>query len=153
MSSVPLRHATPLDAGALGAILSDWIDATPWMPRLHTRAEDIAHMGTLIGRGWVTVAGEPAKGFLAREAGFVHALYVDETARGCGIGTALLSDAMQNALRLELWTFEANSAAHRFYEGAGFRLAETTDGASNDEGLPDRRYVWTGPGSRNTTHE
>ncbi len=33
-----LDEAQPADADALGAILSDWIDETEWMPRLpHAR--------------------------------------------------------------------------------------------------------------------
>ena len=54
--SLTLRPATPTDAGAVGAILSEFVDDTAWMPRIHTRAEDLAHAGDLITRGWVTVA-------------------------------------------------------------------------------------------------
>jgi GNAT superfamily N-acetyltransferase len=144
VSAPQLRPATPLDAGAVGGILSAFIDETPWMPRIHTRAEDLAHADALIAHGWVTVAtlDRRVRGFLAQDGATIHALYIHKDARGSGIGAALLDHAMTQNAELELWTFEANTGAQRFYERAGFTLAERTDGSSNDEGLPDRRYVW-----------
>ena len=142
--SVALRPAQPTDAGSVGAILSAFVDATPWMPRIHTRAEDIAHAGLLIAHGWVTVAEDETGvlGFIARDGATIHARYVSRAARGQGVGLLLLEAAQEAGDRLELWTFEANAGANRFYERAGFTLAERTDGSGNDEGLPDRRYVW-----------
>ena len=43
---------------------------------------------------------------------------------------------------LQLWTFQKNTAARRFYEGRGFVAAEETDGSRNEEREPDIRYVW-----------
>jgi GNAT superfamily N-acetyltransferase len=138
-----LRPATPLDAGDVGAILSAWVDETPWMPRIHTRAEDIAHAGKLVGQGWVTVSeAETISGFLARDCNNIHALYVDTSARGQGVGSRLLTDAMRRVDYLTLWTFQANIRAQAFYERHGFAPVDRTDGAGNDEGLPDIRYHW-----------
>lgn len=138
-----LRPATPLDAGRVGAILSAWIDETPWMPRIHTRAEDIAHADMMVQRGWVTVSeSETITGFLARDEDDIHALYIAPDARGQGIGTRLLTDAMQHNDHLTLWTFQANTRAQAFYERHGFTETDRTDGAGNDEGLPDIRYQW-----------
>ncbi len=138
-----LRPATPLDAGRVGAILSAWIDETPWMPRIHTRAEDIAHADMMVQRGWVTVSEcETITGFLARDKDDIHALYIAPDARGQGIGTRLLADAMQHHDHLTLWTFQANTRAQAFYERHGFTETDRTDGAGNDEGLPDIRYQW-----------
>jgi GNAT superfamily N-acetyltransferase len=44
--------------------------------------------------------------------------------------------------RLVLWTFQANSAAIAFYLREGFVEIERTDGAGNEEGLPDVRMIW-----------
>lgn len=144
MNALSLARATPLDAGRVGAILSGWIDETPWMPRIHTRAEDIAHASMLVDRGWVTVAqiADQVIGFIARDDAVIHALYVDASARSKGVGSALLGQAMQNAARLDLWTFQHNTSAQRFYERHGFDAVERTNGARNDEGLPDIRYQW-----------
>lgn len=138
-----LRPATPLDAGRVGAILSAWVDETPWMPRIHTRAEDIGFAGMMVDRGWVTVSeNETITGFLARNGDDIHALYIDPKARGQGIGSKLLTNAMHQEDRLTLWTFQANTRAQAFYERHGFTPVEHTGGAGNDEGLPDIRYHW-----------
>lgn len=139
-----LRPANPLDAGRVGAILSAWIDETPWMPRVHTRAEDIAFADMMVDRGWVTVSetAEDVLGFIARDGDDIHALYIDPEARGQGIGSALLASAMEHEDQLTLWTFQANTRAQAFYERHGFAPVEHTDGSGNDEGLPDIRYHW-----------
>ncbi len=141
---VLLRPARPLDAGAVGTILSEFIDETDWMPRIHTRAEEVAFAETLIDKGWTIVAERPegVAGFLAREGEEVHALYLAPGAQGRGIGTRLIEDAKARANRLALWCFQANTAARAFYHAHGFAEAEWTDGAENDEGLPDVRLVW-----------
>lgn len=138
-----LRPATPLDAGRVGAIMSAWIDETPWVPAVHTRAEDIAFAGIMIDRNWLTVAeNDSVVGYLAREEEEVHALYIDPDARGQGIGTNLVTYAMHNSDILRLWTFVANTGAQKFYERLGFVETHRTDGASNDEHLPDIHYEW-----------
>lgn len=138
-----LRPATPLDAGRVGAILSAWIDETPWMPRIHTRAEDIAHADMMVRQGWVTVSeNETINGFLARNGDDIHALYIAPDARGQGVGSRLLIDAMHKNDQLSLWTLQANTRAQAFYERHGFTEVERTDGTGNDEGLPDIRYHW-----------
>ncbi len=144
MTSFTLRAARPTDAGRVGEILSGFIDHTPWMPRIHSRAEDLSFAGHMIEKGWVTVAewDNSVAGFAARHFENIHALYVCATTQGQGCGTALL-DMMKSDMRaLSLWTFQANEGAQRFYVRHGFTEAERTDGSGNDEGLPDIRYVW-----------
>ncbi|MCL3882077.1 GNAT family N-acetyltransferase [Marivita sp. GX14005] len=139
-----LRPASPLDAGRVGTILSDWIDATHWVPRVRSRAEEIAGAGAMIDRGWVIVAetGEDVMGFIAQGDGTVHALYIDTAARGQGLGARLLQRCMKERSGLQLWSFVENSGARRFYRRLGFREFERGDGAGNDEGLPDIRLEW-----------
>ena len=139
-----LRSARPTDAGAVGDILSDFADTTPWMPRLHTRAEDLRHAGDLVDRGWVTVTETDGKvtAFAARDGEIVHALYVDRAVQRQGHGTALLAQMKNASPKLTLWTFLANTAAQAFYDSHGFLEVERTDGSDNDEGLPDIRLEW-----------
>jgi GNAT superfamily N-acetyltransferase len=140
-----LRPARSTDAGKLGAMLTDAIAANAWKPQLHTGAEDIAHMGDLIDRGWVTVCeknGDVA-GFLACDGAVIQSLYVRRDAQNSGGGAALLIDAKATCKSLKLWTFQANLGAQRFYLKHGFEEVERTDGARNDEGLPDIRFVWS----------
>jgi hypothetical protein len=44
---------------------------------------------------------------------------------------------------LDLWTFQANAGARRFYERHGLSPIATTDG-DNEEAAPDVRYHWPG---------
>lgn len=141
---IRLRAARPVDAGAVGMILSEFVDTTPWMPRIHSRAQDLAHAADMIDLGWVTLAVgvDEVLGFAARDAAQLHALYVARAARGQGIGSDLLRQAQAAAPALTLWTFQANTGAQRFYLRHGFREALRTQGEANDEGLPDIRYEW-----------
>lgn len=141
---IQLRPARSTDAGRLGAILSDFTDDTHWLPRIHSRAQDLAHMDDMIERGWVTVAqtAQNTAGFLARDAQMIHALYLCAKARNQGIGKALLDHAKSHQPNLELWTFQANTGAQRFYKREGFVEITRTAGHSNDEQLPDIRYTW-----------
>jgi GNAT superfamily N-acetyltransferase len=146
-----IRLAHPTDAGAVAAILSQFIDTTDWMPRLYSRAEELSFAGSMVDRGWVLVA-EPAgqgtgiAGFMALHSGFIHALYVAREHRGQGVGQQLLDHAKAGARMLELNTFQANAGAQRFYARAGFREVGRGDGRGqgsvNDEGLPDIRLIW-----------
>jgi hypothetical protein len=50
---------------------------------------------------------------------------------------------MQNAsAALQLWTFQRNADARRFYAARGFVDVEVTDGAGNEEMEADVRMVW-----------
>jgi GNAT superfamily N-acetyltransferase len=66
--------------------------------------------------------------------------------QGRGIGTELLEVAKHACERLELWTFQRNARARRFYEARGFTRVEQSDGARNEEKEPDARYLWTRAG-------
>jgi len=142
---VIIRDAHGADAGAVGAILSAFIDDTPWMPRIHTRAEELSFAGLMVDRGWVRVAEVDGVvvGFLALTGGFVHSLYLRSDAQGEGIGRALLDNAKTRSDRLELNVFQANTGAQRFYTREGFTETGRSDGAGNDENLPDITYLWT----------
>lgn len=142
-----IRPAQPTDAGAVGAILSQFITQTDWMPRLYSAAQELSFAGTMIDRGWVSVAepegtGRGIAGFMALDAGYIHALYVAAERRGQGVGRCLLDHAKSLNARLELHTFQCNTAAQTFYGRAGFREAVRGDGSANDEGLPDILLVW-----------
>jgi GNAT superfamily N-acetyltransferase len=70
-------------------------------------------------------------------------LYVSPELTGRGIGSALVEHAKR--LRpggLELWTFESNAGAQRFYARHGFVAVRRTDGRDNEERAPDVRYAW-----------
>lgn len=144
MSEITISAARTLDAGAVGHILSVSNDAMPWLPRLHSAAEEIMYAGDMIEAGWVRVAKRDGKvvGFIARWEEEVHALYVLPEAQDSGVGTALLDDAKSESDKLSLWSYQANSSATRFYGLRGFIETARTDGSENDAGLPDIRFEW-----------
>jgi GNAT superfamily N-acetyltransferase len=80
-------------------------------------------------------------GLLALDGNWVEQLYVHPAETGRGIGSRLLERAKSGRQLLELWTFQANAGARRFYERHCFRAVATTDG-DNEEGAPDVRYRW-----------
>ncbi|MFS4582257.1 GNAT family N-acetyltransferase [Phaeobacter sp. C3_T13_0] len=142
-----LRPARSTDAGKIAEILHGFEVDTPWMPKQHTGAEAISFCGTMIDRGWVIIAQIEGRvdGFLARDGAEVCALYIRDAARGHGIGRALLNYAKSVQSPLQLWSFQANEGAQRFYLREGFVEQTRTDGATNGEGLPDIQYIWPAP--------
>lgn len=139
-----IEIARPGDAAALGALLSDWVSETPWMPALHAPAAYAPFAGRLIARAEVFVArgaGGQATGFLARDGEEVPAFQVAAFARGRGLGARLIARAKVGRERLWLWSFAANTGARRFYAREGFREVDSTAG-DNEEGLPDVKLEW-----------
>jgi GNAT superfamily N-acetyltransferase len=98
---------------------------------------------------WVAVDGRgEVAGLLALDAGgerhgWVEQLYVDPAWIGQGVGTQLLARARQERPDgLQLWTFQVNDEARRFYAREGLVEVEHTDGAGNEEAEPDVRLEW-----------
>ena len=83
-------------------------------------------------------------GLLVLDGGSVEQLYVEPALTNGRIGTCLLDAAKaRRPGGVELWTFEANAGARRFYERHGFRAVEWAVGHS-EEAAPDVRYRWPG---------
>ncbi len=118
----------------------------PYLPDLHTPAQDLAFFQEHVfpsSTVWLAKSGADPIGFVAIRPGWLDHLYVDPAWHGRGVGQALLRVAKEAAAELNLWTFQQNMQARRFYERNGFTLVELTDGAANEEGLPDARYRWS----------
>jgi ribosomal protein S18 acetylase RimI-like enzyme len=81
--------------------------------------------GTVVG--YVYAGIEPMSWMeLREEAGFIHDVYVAESARRSGTAAALVKAAMQwlaerGMPRVLLWTAPQNDAARRLFERLGFR--------------------------------
>ncbi|WP_407170476.1 GNAT family N-acetyltransferase [Bradyrhizobium sp. ORS 111] len=120
--------------------------AMPWLTGLHTPDEDRLFYRERMFASftlWGTFDGEAMSGVIAFHDDWIEQLYVLPAAQGRGIGSALLEIAKQEAHRLQLWTFQRNARARRFYEARGFVVVEETDGSRNEEREPDIRYLWT----------
>ena len=57
-------------------------------------------------------------------------------------GNALLEIAKAGSAELQLWTFQRNRSARRFYEKHRFQAMRETDGTGNEEREPDVLYRW-----------
>ncbi len=145
-SAPTLRGATASDADAVAAIHIAAFRATYDFPLAHTDDEV---------RGWVadhllsdteTCVAEidgAVVAFCSLGEGWIEQLYVAPGHTGHGIGSRLVRLAQERQPRgLQLWTFQVNAGARRFYERHGFRAVEMTDGAGNEERQPDVRYAW-----------
>ena len=81
-------------------------------------------------------------GQAALSPGWIHQFHIDPAKHGRGIGSLLMANVMVQLADIQLWTFQANRGARRFYERHGFIAMELTDGAGNEEQEPDVRYRW-----------
>jgi SAM-dependent methyltransferase len=93
---------------------------------------------------WVAVdtSADTIVGLLVLDDDFVDHLYLEPSRTGEGIGSALLDRAKsERPDGLQLWAFQSNAGARRFYERHGFAADGWTDG-DNEEGAPDVHYRW-----------
>ena len=144
---VVLRPARADDGAAVAEVwLRSFAAALPTVRLPHTddevrrwvRDELIVRADT-----WVAETGGAVVGVLALSPGWIDTLYLDPDARGQGIGDAFVALAQERQPDgLQLWTFQVNGPAQRFYERHGFVEVERTDGSGNQEREPDVRYRW-----------
>lgn len=114
--------------------------AMPWLPVLHTPAEDRAFFTGELARsgGWGVRRGGDLLGVALVADGWLTQLYVAPEWQGRGIGSALLAAVRAEADEpLRLWVFARNDRARSFYARAGFTVERATDGSGNEEGEPD----------------
>ena len=135
---------TDMDAAAL-VHRAAFDDALPALAGLHTSAEDRWFFRERVFRTcelWGSFDQFQLRGMIAFREGWIDQLYVLPSAQGRGVGTALLQVAQSSFARLQLWTFQRNTQARRFYQARGFVLVEETEGLRNEEKEPDARYLW-----------
>ena len=96
------------------------------------------------GSSCVYVENDEIVGWVDVHEDWVDQLYCRRGHTGKGIGVQLLNFAKSKSPSgLQLWTFQVNSGARRFYAREGFVEVELTDGQTNEERLPDVRMEWT----------
>ena len=142
-----IRRAIPSDACAVADVwLRSWAAALPTVRRSHTDQQVRAYIREVLipqRETWVAVADGSVVGLLVLHEGFVSQLYLDPPWRGRGLGDQFVLLAKKRYPDgLQLWTFQVNGPAQRFYEQTGFIAVEHTDGSGNEEHEPDIRYVW-----------
>jgi len=147
INDLAIRRAISSDACAVADVrLRSFAAALPTVRRPHTDQEVWAYFRDVAipqCETWVAVAEDSVVGLLVLHDGFVHQLYLDPPWRGHGIGDQFVMLAKKRSPDgLQLWTFQVNGPAQRFYERHGFIEVELTVGSGNQEQEADMRYVW-----------
>lgn len=143
-----LRRGTSADAKSAAKVyLRARRHAVPEIPPLvHSEDEVGRWMQRVLDEQetWLAVADDGRLlGLMVLDGDWVEQLYLDPDWTGRGLGTRFVELAKQRRPDgLQLWTFESNVRAQRFYERHGFSAEERTDGSGNEEQAPDLKYVW-----------
>jgi GNAT superfamily N-acetyltransferase len=141
-----IRAAEPSDARAIADLFLAARSEMTYLPRLHSEDETLAFIrDVVVGEleAWVLEEEGRVIGFAAMSDEMLEHLYVDPAAQGRGVGSELLALAKRRRpAGFRLWVFQKNGAARRFYERRRFVLVELTDGAGNEERVPDALYEW-----------
>ena len=145
-----LRPATEEDTGAVAEVMlaarAGAVETATMPPPVHPASDMVRHVREDIlphREVWVAEVDGDVVGVMAVDEQWLDDLYVTPDHAGQGVGSALLD--LAKALRpdgFELWVFEVNAPARRFYERHGLVLLERTDGDGNEERAPDLRYGW-----------
>lgn len=152
-AEVTLRPFADEDVGALGVLFGAARASMQLFKEPYTTGEHIGYIaGLSVGCIIMVAQKENAPvGFLSyarkpdEAMGLISHLFVHPDHQDKGIGKRLLKDALRRfPAPLYLWCFEANTRARALYEAHDFIVTERTDGARNDEKLPDMRYEWRG---------
>jgi ribosomal protein S18 acetylase RimI-like enzyme len=142
VASVVIRRARKTDANQVSAVFRHARAFMSYLPDIHTKEQIRRFFGRVLRQQQVHVAvvDDTVVGFAAVDDGWLHHLYVEPAWQGRRIGSTLLRTACDGLDRVQLWVFQENERARRFYESRGFTLEELTDGTGNEERRPDARY-------------
>jgi pimeloyl-ACP methyl ester carboxylesterase/GNAT superfamily N-acetyltransferase len=146
---IDIRRAGPEDGPSLGDVwLTSWratFDFPPAHPDDDVRrwlADEMLPANEV----WVAAdreAGGRVVGFMALSTAMVEQLYIAPDWIGHGIGDRLIELAKaRRSDGLDLWCFQVNAFARRFYERRGFVPITLGDGSGNQEHQSDVRYAW-----------
>src|SRR5579859_6632310 len=148
MGQVEIRAARREDASGIAEVYLASLAATYEFPRAHSDAETrrwIAEVLLPTREVWVATAGAEHSivAMMALTDDMIDQLYVAPGWTGQGIGSRLIGLAQSRRPDgLDLYTFQVNRGARRFYERNGFVEVAFGDGSDNEERQPDVRYAW-----------
>ena len=143
----PARVIRPLRPEEVPEVAAFYIDiqadTVPTIHPLNEVIDYIANVRVAHGSSYVLEQNDKILGWLDVADGWVHHLCVRRGETGKGIGHELLTSAKFNSPKgLQLWTFQVNDGARRFYAREGFQEVELTNGENCEEKQPDVRLEW-----------
>lgn len=146
-----LRKATIEDANAIANVyLISRKELVSFAPLIHT--DESIHQwvrNILLSKEQVIVAEE--KGIIigmmsltnGEGIGRINQLYILPDAVGHGVGTLMVNMAKSIlGSPIQLYTFQENIGARRFYERHAFQAVAFDDGSGNEENCPAVLYEW-----------
>ena len=143
---VTIRRADPADTAAVADVYLAAFKSTYDFPLAHTDEECRAWLADEVVprmETWVAEIGGRVVAMMVLDVAGIGHLYVDPPWHRRGIGSRLMKLAKERRPGgLELYTFQVNDRARRFYERHGFVVAMLGDGSGNEEGQPDVLYRW-----------
>ncbi|MEI9994073.1 MAG: GNAT family N-acetyltransferase [Rhizomicrobium sp.] len=143
--STSLRRATATDASAVADVFLAARATMTYLPKLHAEEDARGFIANVVAEKETWVAEREGKvvGFAVIDGGWLEHLYVHPSRFNSGTGDKLFRHATeQHPQGFQLWVFQKNAGARRFYERHGCAMERLTDGADNDEKLPDALYIW-----------
>ncbi len=144
-SNIAIRRALATDADKVADIFVSARARMTYLPVVHTEAETRAYFRGLQNRMevWVAEMDGRVVGFAGINEDWLDHLYVYPDAQSGGAGSALLDRVkVQRPAGFQLWAFQQNDGARRFYSRHGCVEVEWTNGEGNEERTPDVRFEW-----------
>ena len=145
---INIRKALDKDSIQLTDIFISARENMTYLPTLYSREETLWWISNIVLKETdvhIAEINNESVGFLAKNGDIIEHLYIHPKYQNRKIGQFLLNICMDLESKLELWVFQKNTGAIRFYEKNGFKLIEQTNGSRNEEKVPDARYGWLRP--------
>jgi GNAT superfamily N-acetyltransferase len=147
MDEIEVRRAGVDDVEAIADVYLASFAATYRFPLAHSDRQVrrwIAEVLIPTEEVWIVTDRDAAVvAMMALSSEMLDQLYVLPAWTGRGIGSRLIELAKSRRPRgLDLYTFQVNAGARRFYERHGFVEVARGDGSDNEERQPDLRYAW-----------
>lgn len=140
-----IRAAVAADAGPVADVFIAAHATMAYLPQIHSEEETRAFIAALVREAetWIAERDGRVVGFAVVDGGWLEHLYVHPSRFGTRTGTKLFQAVTaRHPKGFQLWVFQQNTGARRFYERQGCALVRLTDGGANQERLPDALYVW-----------
>ena len=121
-----IRRATPADATQAAEVFVASRATMTYLPKLHTDDETRAFIRETVGEKetWIAEREGRVVGFAVIDGGWLEHLYVHPSRFNSETGSKLFTQITgSHPQGFQLWVFQQNAGARRFYEAMGFVTA------------------------------